>query len=41
MGTNGMSFFIDPMGVIAKVYGKVKPAEHAGEVLEDLAGLTA
>ena len=31
-----MSFLIDPKGNIAKVYEKVKPAEHAAEVLADL-----
>ncbi|MBN2070377.1 MAG: thioredoxin-dependent thiol peroxidase [Candidatus Krumholzibacteriota bacterium] len=36
MGIVRMSFLIDPAGKIAKVYRKVKPAEHAGEVLEDL-----
>lgn len=39
MGTNRMSFLVDPKGVIAKIYAKVKPAEHAGEVLADLAAL--
>lgn len=36
MGTFRMSFLIDPKGVIVKVYEKVKPMEHAAEVLEDL-----
>ena len=36
MGTHRMSFLISPKGKIAKVYEKVKPAEHANEVLEDL-----
>ncbi len=36
MGTNRMSFLIDPKGVIVKVYEKVSPATHAQEVLEDL-----
>ena len=40
MGTFRMSFLIDPKGRIAKVYEKVKPAEHAAEVLEDLRSLT-
>ena len=35
MGTNRMSFLIDPKGKIAKVYEKVKPADHAEEVLAD------
>lgn len=36
-GTHRVSFLIDPKGKIAKVYEKVKPAEHAAEVLRDLA----
>ncbi len=39
MGTNRMSFLIDPKGKIAKVYEKVKPAEHADEVLGDRKGV--
>ncbi|MEO6710527.1 MAG: thioredoxin-dependent thiol peroxidase [Planctomycetota bacterium] len=35
------SFLIDPEGRIAKVYEKVKPADHAEEVLEDVAGFSA
>jgi peroxiredoxin Q/BCP len=31
-----MSFLIDPQGKIANIYEKVKPAEHAAEVLADL-----
>lgn len=31
-----MSFLIDPNGKVAKIYPKVKPAEHAKEVLDDL-----
>jgi len=31
-----ISFLIDPEGNIAKIYPKVKPAEHAQEVLHDL-----
>ncbi len=34
-GTFRKSFLIDPDGKIAKVYEKVKPAEHAEEVLAD------
>jgi|SRR5688572_16933130 len=30
------SFLIDPEGKIAKIYEKVKPAEHAEEVLADV-----
>ena len=35
LGTNRMSFLINPAGQIARVYEKVKPEEHAGEILED------
>lgn len=31
-----VSFLIDPQGNIAKIYPKVKPAEHAQAVLNDL-----
>ena len=31
-----VSYLIDPLGNIAKAYDKVKPAEHAAEVLNDL-----
>jgi len=34
------SFLIDPAGFIAKVYEKVKPIEHAEEVLADMKSLT-
>lgn len=34
-GTHRSSFLIDPDGQIAKTYEKVKPVEHAGEVLRD------
>ncbi|MFH1170948.1 MAG: thioredoxin-dependent thiol peroxidase [bacterium] len=37
LGTKRMSFLINPDGIIAKVYEHVKPAEHAEEVLEDVA----
>ena len=36
MGINRMSFLIDHKGKIAKIYPKVKPEEHAAEVLQDL-----
>ncbi|MCR4314001.1 MAG: thioredoxin-dependent thiol peroxidase [Candidatus Uhrbacteria bacterium] len=36
MGTNRMSFLIDPQGKLAKIYENVKPEKHALEVLEDL-----
>jgi peroxiredoxin Q/BCP len=41
MGTHRMSFLIDPKGKIAKVYAKVKPPEHAAQVLADLKELGA
>jgi peroxiredoxin Q/BCP len=34
-----VSYLIDPTGKIVKAYEKVKPAEHAEEVLRDLAVL--
>lgn len=36
MGTLRNSFLIGPDGKIAKVYEKVRPNEHAGEVLQDV-----
>ncbi|MCK4537244.1 MAG: thioredoxin-dependent thiol peroxidase [Candidatus Krumholzibacteria bacterium] len=39
MGIVRISYLIDPKGKIAKVYPKVKPPEHAEQVLEDLKGL--
>lgn len=39
MGTNRMSFLINPQGKIAKIYEKVKPEVHAEEVLADLRAL--
>lgn len=39
MGTNRVSYLIDPKGKIAKVYDKVKPDEHADEVLADMKAL--
>ena len=38
-GTYRMSFLIDPKGKIARIYEKVKPDQHAREVLDDLAEL--
>ena len=35
-GTHRVSFLIDPKGYVAKVYPKVRPADHATEVLADL-----
>ena len=34
------SFLIDSKGKIAKVYESVSPAKHAGEVVQDLAGVS-
>ncbi len=39
MGIARWSFLIDPKGKIAKIYEGVKPAEHAAEVLKDVAGM--
>jgi thioredoxin-dependent peroxiredoxin len=36
MGTNRVSFLIDPKGKIAKIYDPVKPTEHAAQVLVDI-----
>ncbi len=35
-GTKRVSYLIDPMGFIAKVYPKVDPATHAQTILDDL-----
>lgn len=40
MGTKRMSFLIDPEGKVSKVYEKVKPLEHAAEVIADLKELS-
>jgi len=37
-GVHRMSFLIDTNGKIEKTYAKVKPAEHARQVLPDLQG---
>ncbi|MFZ9739700.1 MAG: thioredoxin-dependent thiol peroxidase, partial [Prochlorotrichaceae cyanobacterium] len=39
MGIFRKSFIIDPSGKIAKIYPKVKPANHGEEVLADLIAL--
>lgn len=39
LGIKRSSFLIDPSGKITKIYDKVKPAEHAAQVLADLAKL--
>lgn len=36
LGIKRSSFLINPEGKIAKIYEKVKPNEHASEVLKDL-----
>lgn len=36
MGIRRTTFVIDPSGKVARVYENVKPAVHAGELLEDL-----
>jgi len=35
-GIYRISYLIDEMGMIEKAYDKVKPKEHAGQVLSDL-----
>lgn len=40
MGTNRVSFLIDPKGKLAKIYDPVKPAEHVTEVLTDIRALS-
>jgi len=40
MGTERTTFVIDSMGKIAAIFRKVKPAEHAGLVLESLKELS-
>lgn len=37
MSVNRESFLIDEKGVVVRHYGKVKPAEHVQEILDDLA----
>lgn len=39
LGIQRMSVLINPEGKVAKIYEKVKSAEHAQEVLSDLKGL--
>ena len=36
MGTNRVTFLIDPKGKIKKIWPKVKPEEHVAEVLAEL-----
>ncbi|MEX0896239.1 MAG: thioredoxin-dependent thiol peroxidase [Patescibacteria group bacterium] len=40
LGIVRASFLIDPSGKIAKMYPAVKPAQHAEQILNDLAELT-
>ena len=35
-GKKRKSFLIDPNGTLVKIYHKVKPADHAKEVFDDL-----
>ena len=39
-GVSRSSFLIDPQGKIAKVYPKVKPSDHAREVISDIGQLS-
>jgi thioredoxin-dependent peroxiredoxin len=39
IGVYRHTFIIDPLGQIAQIYRKVKPALHAAQVLDDLAAL--
>lgn len=41
MGILRITYLINPDGVIAKVYPKVKPADHAKQILEDIKVLLA
>ena len=36
LGINRVSYLVDPMGKVAKVYPKVDPANHALEILADV-----
>ncbi len=39
MGTNRVSFLIDPKGKLVKIYDPVKPSGHGAEVLADVKAL--
>lgn len=39
MGTNRVSFLIDPKGKLVKIYDPVKPTDHVAEVLADIQAL--
>ncbi|MCU0524882.1 MAG: thioredoxin-dependent thiol peroxidase [Elainella sp. Prado103] len=41
MGISRNTFLIDPEGIIQRIYRKVKPENHATEVLSDLAQLAS
>lgn len=41
MGTNRVSFLIDPIGKLVKIYDPVKPALHVAEVVADIRALSA
>lgn len=38
-GTHRISFLVNPEGIIEKFYKKVKPAQHAKEILDDFNAL--
>jgi len=40
-GINRTSFLLDPKGKVVKIYEKVKPKDHAQEVLKDLEVLSS
>jgi len=40
MGINRTSFLVDPKGKIVRIYEKVKPVEHAAQVLADIKELS-
>jgi peroxiredoxin Q/BCP len=40
MGTLRISYLIDPKGIVVRAYEKVKPANHAAEVLHDVKELS-
>ncbi len=41
MGTDRITYIINPEGMVAKVYSKVSPADHADQLLKDLKELIA
>jgi thioredoxin-dependent peroxiredoxin len=38
-GVHRVTFIIDPRGLVARVYPKVKPEQHANEIVQDLSSL--